>query len=123
MNTTVFNTQIASFLCPSDAKMRPAARLSNYVGNVGGPMPDEHELVGTFIPTPTPDHQRHRTSSPATVKIASITDGTSNTSLFSEVLTGLDNPASVTPRANNPIHWKRVYFPTTIPTRARPPPR
>src|SRR5258705_12150483 len=31
-NTTIFNTQIATLVCPSDAKMR-GVTISNYVGN------------------------------------------------------------------------------------------
>jgi prepilin-type N-terminal cleavage/methylation domain-containing protein len=39
-NTTVFNTQISSFLCPSDARQLPTstqASVANYGGNFGGP--------------------------------------------------------------------------------------
>jgi prepilin-type N-terminal cleavage/methylation domain-containing protein/prepilin-type processing-associated H-X9-DG protein len=100
-NTTVFNAQVASLLCPSDGPERTVS-LSNYVGNVGGP----HQLQpfsGTFVPTPNGDF-----ANCAVIKIATITDGTSNTALFSEVLSGVNNAAAVTagamPRA------KRVHF-------------
>ncbi|AMV40431.1 DUF1559 domain-containing protein [Planctomyces sp. SH-PL62] len=87
-NTTVFNTQVASFLCPSDGPERTVS-LCNYVGNVGGP----HQLQafsGTFLPTPNTDYPGS-----VPVKMGTITDGTSNTALFSEVLTGANNVATV----------------------------
>ena len=102
MNTTVFNAQVSSFLCPSDAKMRQVS-MCNYVGNVGGPYGMSH-YSGTFIPTPNSDFG----SSSCT--IASIVDGTSNTALFSEVLTGTDNASAVTAASSNPNLWKRVHF-------------
>jgi prepilin-type N-terminal cleavage/methylation domain-containing protein/prepilin-type processing-associated H-X9-DG protein len=112
-NTTVFNTQLAVFLCPSDAKRRQVS-TSNYVGNVGGPY-QIGGYSGTFIPTAA---SWPETSPPinnaSTVKIASITDGTSNTALFSEVLTGISNASSVTAGSNNPDLWKRVFFPTGL---------
>ncbi len=113
MNTTVFNSQVASFLCPSDAKMRATATICNYVGNVGGPFQLNTSWSGTFIPTPTQDFTYLNIQSPSTVKIASITDGTSNTALFSEVLSGIDSLSGITPATSNPNLWKRVYFPTS----------
>jgi len=106
-NTTVFNTQVASFLCPSDGPERNVS-LCNYVGNYGGPF-QLSPYSGTFIPTPSkePDYVGLVGTS-ATVKISSITDGTSNTALFSEVLSGVQDATKVTagamPRA------KRVHF-------------
>ena len=101
MNTTVFNTQVAVFLCPSDAPERNST-LCNYVGNVGGP----HQLSrysGTYIPTP---NKSFIGSSP--VNIASIVDGTSNTAMFSEVLTGLKSYSSTTPGSGT--RAKQVHF-------------
>ncbi|AMV40433.1 DUF1559 domain-containing protein [Planctomyces sp. SH-PL62] len=100
-NTTVFNTQVASFLCPSDGPERNVT-LCNYVGNYGGPF-QLQAFSGTFIPTP---HTDFPGSVP--VKMASITDGTSNTALFSEVLTGTPNTAQTTPGAMPKA--KRVHF-------------
>ena len=101
MNTTVFNTQVGTFLCPSDAPERTTT-LCSYVGNVGGP----HQLLpfsGTYTPTPNTDYPGS-----VVMKIASITDGTSNTALFSEVLTGVNNAAAVT--AGSGVRSKRVHF-------------
>ncbi len=111
-NTTVFNAQVASFLCPSDAKPRTAS-ISNYVGSVGGPFQLDPTWSGTFIPTPTTDFNYLGVKSPATVKIASILDGTSNTALFSEVLSGPASIKGITTSTTNPNQWKRVYFPSS----------
>ena len=112
MNTTVFNTQVASYLCPSDAKERNVSSC-NYVGNMGGPLQLNRGWSGTFITTPTSDFNYLGMQPSSVVTIASITDGTSNTALFSEVLSGTNNTANVTPLSNNPNVWKRVYFPTS----------
>ena len=109
MNTTVFNTQIASFLCPSDSPLRQVS-MASYVGNIGGPF-QLSGYSGTFIPTPNADFSgAPGGNNGAIVKIASIVDGTSNTALFSEVLTGTPNAASVTAGSANPNQWKRVFF-------------
>ena len=102
MNTTVFNAQVSSFLCPSDARKRQVS-MCNYVGNVGGPY-QLSPYSGTFIPTQSNDFGS------SSVTIASITDGTSNTALFSEIITGIDNPGQVTAASSNPELWKRVHF-------------
>jgi type II secretory pathway pseudopilin PulG len=49
MNTTVFNTQLGTFTCPTDAKRRTVSTC-NYVGNVGGPY-HISGYSGTFVPT------------------------------------------------------------------------
>jgi prepilin-type processing-associated H-X9-DG protein len=109
-NTTVFNTQVAAWLCPSDAKLRTVS-VSNYVGNMGGPF-HTTGYSGTFIPSAgvlgsTPG------TPPTIVKLASITDGTSNTALWSEVVTAVANStaaAAITAADPNPNNWKRVFF-------------
>jgi prepilin-type N-terminal cleavage/methylation domain-containing protein/prepilin-type processing-associated H-X9-DG protein len=112
-NTTVFNTQLGTFACPSDAKKRQVS-TSNYVGNVGGPY-QVGGYSGTFVPTaPSWPETTAPGNAAMTVKIAAIVDGTSNTALFSEVLTGMNNPRSVTANSGNPDLWKRVFFPTGL---------
>jgi len=108
-NTTVFNTQVGSWLCPSDTKMRQVS-MSNYVGNLGGPF-HIGGFSGTYIPS-------SGGTSPAVgvpsglVKIAGIQDGTSNTALWSEVATGHSNATGVLAGDSNPNNWKRVFFQT-----------
>ncbi len=113
-NTTVFNAQIASLICPSDPRMRATGSLSSYVGNAGGPLQMNNAWSGTWIPTPTNDFNYLNIQSASMVTIASITDGTSNTGLMSECLTGMPNAGSVTSSETNPNIWKRVYFPGTF---------
>jgi prepilin-type N-terminal cleavage/methylation domain-containing protein/prepilin-type processing-associated H-X9-DG protein len=103
-NTTVFNTQVGSLLCPSDGPERNVS-LSNYVGNYGGPF-QLKAYSGTFIPTP--DKNQSLVSNSATVKLSAITDGTSNTALFSEVLSGTQLPGNARP-GQMPLA-KRVHF-------------
>ena len=109
MNTTVFNTQLAAWACPSDAKVRQVS-ISNYVGNYGGPYAMTG-YSGTFIPSAVswPEGSPPGTK-PTVVKIASVLDGTSNTALFSEVVTGNGNPGVVFSQDQNPNNWKRVHF-------------
>ena len=116
-NTTVFNAQVATFTCPSDGKRRQVS-TSNYVGNLGGPY-QTGGYSGTYIPTQAswPEYSAPLNSA-QTVKIASITDGTSNTALFSEVLTGINNPGAVTAASANPDLWKRVFFPSGLSSKA-----
>ena len=124
-NTTVFNTQVGSFLCPSDARQLPESTqvtVVNYGGNYGGPFV-LGGYTGTIIPSTNP--QRYYNTDPLiatanTVAIAAVTDGTSNTSMWSEMLT---------PPAVNPRGWqwqecrKTRVFPVpgrAIPHRRRP---
>ncbi len=118
-NTTVFKAQVASFLCPSDGKLRSES-VCNYVGNAGGPFQLNPNWSGTFIPTPTPNPNVSLSylgiQSGSIVTIATITDGTSNTALFSEVLSGIDGgtPAvtalGITAGSGNYGIAKRVHF-------------
>jgi len=48
-NTTVFNIQVATYLCPSDGRQIQSA-VSNYVGNLGGPFALSG-FTGTMIPS------------------------------------------------------------------------
>jgi len=109
-NTTVFNAQVGSWLCPSDAPLRTVS-MSSYVGNMGGPY-HTTGYSGPYVPSagvggPYPG------TPPTVVKISSIVDGTSNTALFSEVLTGHSNAGSVLAGSSSPNSWKRVIFQTT----------
>jgi prepilin-type N-terminal cleavage/methylation domain-containing protein/prepilin-type processing-associated H-X9-DG protein len=100
-NVTATTTSLSVLLCPSDGMnstpmLYPAAGtglyygITNYCGNYGGPGPLS-VCSGTIVPSPDSWLQSATTSlSPAyaPVRIASITDGTSNTGLVSERLVG-----------------------------------
>ena len=109
MNTTVTTANLAILQCPSESqwtKLRTDAlgnqyAPTNYMGNFGGPGPISPNS-GTIIPAnnfatgTAPDlasptkkpYNLYGASSWGPVKIASITDGTSNTGLISERLLG-----------------------------------
>ncbi len=119
MNTTVFNTQVGAFLCPSDAPKRMGLTLSNYVGNLGGPF-QINGYSGTYIPTK--DWGNSNNNQAGTLTMAAVSDGSSNTAHWGEILTGHNNAGSVRAGDSNPDNWKRVHFETglnnTTPTAA-----
>ncbi|GAC1463574.1 MAG: DUF1559 domain-containing protein [Isosphaeraceae bacterium] len=122
-NTTVFNVSIASFLCPSDNRQVPTRSqmtMVNYGGNYGGPF-ILGGYTGTIIPMTTtfdyfPD-QREQTAT--TLGIESITDGTSNTSLWSEMMT----PPVILPlTGQGKMLENRAFFGSNPPIRLINPP-
>ncbi len=90
-NTTVGYTQIGTMLCPSDGTLqRPVAPwgTQNYVGNFGGP--GVIQLVsGTMVPLSA------AIAGGGAIGLESLTDGTSNTALFSERLLGIPGGPTV----------------------------
>ena len=89
-NKTVYNTRIASFLCPSDG-LAGQQNINSYYGSIGTSTiqyPADGSTTGLFnvynnlpnLPAPWP--------STSSVFLASITDGTSNTIAFGEGLVG-----------------------------------
>ncbi len=90
--TTVFNTQVAGLLCPSETvSVRPAnpSGTSSYVGNYGGPGVAQG-YSGTIVPL---SDLAGIGGQVGPVGLQAIIDGTSNTALFSEHLLGLNaNP-------------------------------
>ncbi|XZE19088.1 DUF1559 domain-containing protein [Pirellulaceae bacterium SH449] len=79
-NANARNTQISTFLCPSEPRMNPMPSLgapTNYMSNTGA-MP--------FFVVPGPQLFSGVFYVNTTVRFADITDGTSQTALFSERL-------------------------------------
>jgi len=106
-NTTVGYSQLASLVCPSDGNdQRPQSPygVTNYMGNWGGP-PCVWQYSGTIVPAcidgtfvngVARSASQHKNV--GVVTFPGISDGSSNTALFSERLRGLRNVpvASVT---------------------------
>src|SRR5262249_41708245 len=99
-NTTVLATQVASLLCPSEDKktttIGPGAR-KNYVANVGGPA-NFRAWSGVLVPLKDNPPLSYagvywNGNSGTTFGIESISDGSSNTAMYSETLLG-SGPAS-----------------------------
>jgi prepilin-type N-terminal cleavage/methylation domain-containing protein/prepilin-type processing-associated H-X9-DG protein len=96
-NTTVQYLQIATLICPSDgARKRPAAPIgcTNYVGNMGGPGTVSW-MTGTIVPNGAFISGWGDAQNFGPIGFESITDGTSNTALFSERLVGLNGSPPV----------------------------
>jgi prepilin-type N-terminal cleavage/methylation domain-containing protein/prepilin-type processing-associated H-X9-DG protein len=86
-NTTIHNVQVLTFRCPSDSN-DPGAPTgdTNYPNNIG--------LTRAIAGSSTtgaldgPAYKMGQAPEDATVKLASVTDGTSNTVIFSEWIKG-----------------------------------
>lgn len=118
-NNTAGFTAIAALLCPSDSnQQRPGSPWAptNYMGNLGGPGPISC-WNGTIVPAKDPVNSRSRIAydngNNAVFGVEAITDGTSNTAMFSEKLRGGD-PNDPTIRLDAPNN-KRAIFPVNMP--------
>jgi len=94
-NTSVLASQVASLLCPSENAKNPTigpGTRKSYCANIGGPA-NFMAWSGIFIPlkdNPPTDWAGVyvNSNSGRTFGIESVTDGTSNTAMFSEFLIG-----------------------------------
>jgi prepilin-type N-terminal cleavage/methylation domain-containing protein/prepilin-type processing-associated H-X9-DG protein len=122
--TTISNVKVGAYVCPSESvKTGPwvGSTWINYHANIGGP-----ECIsswsGPIVPMQAdPNNMPGQTnvypygiSNLGPVDFAQITDGTSNTALFSEKLIGLNG--NIQTYAGNLPQAKRVSYPTGFTT-------
>ncbi len=93
-NTTVGYSLLPTLICPSESvKARPANPWAplNYAANVGGPG-SISTWSGVIVPATNPWY--NNSNNQGAVGTESITDGTSNTAMWSEHLMGINDPGS-----------------------------
>lgn len=96
-NTTVAYLQIGSLICPSDGSRRRPQEpygTTNYVGNMGGPGVIQ-EMTGTIVPNGAFISGWGDAQNFGPIDLAAVRDGTTQTGLFSERLTGINGSPSV----------------------------
>ena len=105
-NTTLQVVQINVFTCPSDANIpNPtynsssyANTLGGYPGFNGGNFSGPAYYIGTMVAGEMPVcPSGTNTSTGGPISLSSITDGTSNTAIFSEVMKGRDATSGLGP--------------------------
>jgi prepilin-type N-terminal cleavage/methylation domain-containing protein/prepilin-type processing-associated H-X9-DG protein len=86
-NTTIHNVQVNTFQCPSDGN-DPGTPTgdTNYPNNIGTTRTSPG--TSTLGPLDGPAYKMNQPPENATVTLASISDGTSNTAIFSEFVKG-----------------------------------
>ncbi len=135
-NSTVTCSNLAMLLCPSESRSQPQFAftgstfygMGNYMGNYGGPgvislmsgtiIPANNWMIGSapnLAPGGTPAaNNLYPGASWAPVRIASITDGTSNTGLISERMIGIPYPypGSISALGNANLGRCSIHSPT-----------
>jgi prepilin-type N-terminal cleavage/methylation domain-containing protein/prepilin-type processing-associated H-X9-DG protein len=101
-NMTAKGMRIAAFICPSDLRKgnrndrngrENVSQVTNYMNNIGGNrMYNGGQLDGpAYYPGSSPNNSfgnHNEAATRITINLASITDGTSNTVMWSEILKG-----------------------------------
>jgi prepilin-type N-terminal cleavage/methylation domain-containing protein/prepilin-type processing-associated H-X9-DG protein len=116
-NTTVFNMQLAVLLCPSDTPRLLKQPVTNYMANIGGPF-ILNGYSGPFVPLNgvmvyngagiyIPNYFYPNAQTAGTVGLSSVTDGTSNTALWSEAVSGTNLPVVT---GAGKVSEMRVFF-------------
>lgn len=112
-NTTVAYMQLATLICPSDGSRRAPAYpygTTNYVGNMGGPGVIA-EMTGTIVPNGAFINGWGDAQNFGPIDLAAVRDGTTQTGLFSERLTGINGSPSI--RLDS-VDSKRAIYNTSV---------
>jgi len=114
-NTTIFNMQVGVYLCPSDQRLLKQP-ITNYVASMGGPML-LYGYSGTFVPlNPWSQLTGAGQYTPITYPMSQnngvigfqgVTDGLSNTALWSEAVSGSNLPIQA---GTGKINELRTFF-------------
>jgi prepilin-type N-terminal cleavage/methylation domain-containing protein/prepilin-type processing-associated H-X9-DG protein len=86
-NATIHAVQVTTFMCPSDGNNpQPGVSMTNYPNNIG--LLRVQPGSSTLGPLDGPAYKMGQPPEDTVVSFASITDGTSNTVIFSEFVRG-----------------------------------
>jgi prepilin-type N-terminal cleavage/methylation domain-containing protein/prepilin-type processing-associated H-X9-DG protein len=109
-NSTVYAASVKTFLCPSDGNLPGVTRggatiaPTNYGNNLG----TSRSFNGGQLDGPAYAIDTSAYGSP--VRIASVTDGTSNTAIFSEWIKGKGSTAKNPPRGPQVVYTSTASF-------------
>jgi len=118
-NTTVFNLQVAAYICPSDQRQgNRTLPITNYMASMGGPFL-LYGYSGAFVPL-NPVSQftgtgyvpitplMPMTQNNGVIGFQGVTDGLSNTALWSEGVSGSNLPVQA---GTGKLNELRTFFP------------
>jgi prepilin-type N-terminal cleavage/methylation domain-containing protein/prepilin-type processing-associated H-X9-DG protein len=130
-NSTVTCANLNILMCPSESQWQPLRQfasgvfygMTSYMGNYGGPgpislmsgtiIPANNFLIGTLNqPNGSAPFMTYAASAWGPVKLASITDGTSNTGLVSERMLGFNGAYSTLGAIGNNANRCSIHSPT-----------
>ena len=92
-NAEAARTRVPVYTCPSDGERVPGSPFgaTSYAGNVGSGLVDDGRLTTIGVSGPRPDGVFFEGS---TISFRDLTDGSSNTAAFSEMLLGSGSPST-----------------------------